>query len=132
MLNKKLVSLVSSIYIEEIKRNIKKLGYDSFNIEPKVDGDKINIELPEKYKFIETGRASFSKKIPILALIKFLKKNGVKNNINDVAHRIQESIYKKGIKAKKDFISKLYGNSEDIAAEEIENFFNETIKNFFN
>lgn len=132
MLTKKVVSLISSIYLEEIKSNIKKLGYESFTPEIEAPGESITINLPDKYKFIETGRLALANKIPILALIKFLKKNGVKENVNDIAFKLQTSIYIKGIKARVKFIEKLYGDSEDIAASTIEDFFQNEIKNFFN
>lgn len=59
----------------------------------------IQFNIPDYAIYVEAGRKAFSKKVPIAALIRWMKrKNIALGNKNSVAYAIQQSIYKNGIK----------------------------------
>lgn len=51
-------------------------------------------------QFIESGRKPFAKKVPVKALIKWAKERGIPSD-NHTIFAIRESIYKRGIEARK-------------------------------
>jgi len=69
--------------------------------------------------WVSTGRRPGVKKVPINALILFIKKNNItigKLGINQVAFAIQNAIYKNGIMAK-NFMEKLIATSLEVISE---------------
>ena len=74
------------------------------------------------FKWVDSGRRPRVKKVPVEALIKWIKKKNIRprpgQTINSLAFAIQNSIYKIGIKAKK-FIDPMIGASLDIISEYI-------------
>ncbi|WP_299988706.1 hypothetical protein [uncultured Pontibacter sp.] len=76
--------------------------------------DGVEITLPEQAYYIEQGRKPLAKKVPIQAIIKWLKRYRILGrdkrsgkyrktsaaSINSTAWAIQQSIYKNGIKAR--------------------------------
>lgn len=72
-------------------------------IESKVDNNnQLSIYAAEYAKYIDSGRKKRAKKIPISALIQFIKKNSISADIsiNKLAFMIQNAIYLNGIQAK--------------------------------
>jgi hypothetical protein len=69
------------------------------------------------YKAVSEGRKPKKKKLPIMVLINWIKKNGIQPrsgySVNQLAYVIQNSIYKQGIKGK-NFIESLEGSITDI------------------
>lgn len=73
------------------------------NLEYKYDGDIFQLIANDYYIYVSTGRRSGGKKIPIVDLISWIKEKGINytGSINSLAFRIQNAIYKNGIKGKK-------------------------------
>ena len=69
-----------------------------------VTKDGVNMLVASYYPFVSGGRRARIRRVPIAALIEFIKKNNIRprgrQTINQLAYAIQESIYKRGIKAK--------------------------------
>lgn len=78
------------------------------------------------FEFVDRGRKRFTRKIPLSALIKFIKKNRIKlrkgQSINQLAVIFQNSIYRKGIKGKK-IIKPVEKITEEIMIERLSEFF---------
>jgi hypothetical protein len=103
----------------------------STKVEFTVDG--VEIELAEHAQYINNGRKAGAKKVPIGALIKWLKRYRVvsrdkktgkyqkssEGSINAAAYAIQQSIFKNGIKARP-FIEKTLDFAEDLISEVID------------
>jgi hypothetical protein len=74
------------------------------------------------FKYIDSGRRPKARKVPVEALIKWIKKKGItprgKQSVNSLAFAIQNSIYKVGIKARK-FIDPVIGLTIETLSEEL-------------
>ena len=74
------------------------------------------------FQWVDSGRRPKARKVPVEALVKWIKKkNIVPNNgqtVNSLAFAIQNSIYKIGIKARK-FIDPIIGQTIDTLSEEL-------------
>ena len=71
------------------------------NVKPK--RDTLEIYLNSYIQFIQTGRGKFKRKVPIAALIRFIKKRNIPLNgmkISRVAYMIQNAIFRNGIVGK--------------------------------
>lgn len=115
-----IAALIKDFIITEAQQggrhNFRKDGKSGFVQSTKVEftTDGVEIDLPEQALYIESGRRPFSKKVPIQALIKWLKRYRVvsrdtktgkfrkvsQDSITSAAWAIQQSIYKNGIKAR--------------------------------
>jgi hypothetical protein len=65
--------------------------------------DSLFMYVNDYYQHVSKGRKPKEKKIPIDALIRFIKKNGIVNpnkTTNQLAYAMQTSIYKSGISGK--------------------------------
>lgn len=74
------------------------------------------------FQWINLGRRPKARKVPVEALIKWIKKKGIiprpGQSVNSLAFAMQNSIYKVGIKARK-FIDPIIGQTLDILSEEL-------------
>lgn len=74
------------------------------SINPVVKGTGIEVYAADYARFIDSGRKKFTKKIPISALILWIKRKKISPrgglSINNLAYAIQNSIYQNGIKGK--------------------------------
>lgn len=113
-------------------RNDGKEGFvQSTKVEFNTDG--VKIDLPEQAQYINNGRKAGAKKVPIAALVKWLKRYRVvsrdkttgkyqkasQGSINSAAYAIQTAIFKNGIKARP-FIEKSMKYAEETVAQIIQ------------
>ena len=74
------------------------------------------------FRYIDSGRKPKARKVPVEALIKWIKKKGITprggQSVNSLAFAIQQSIYKVGIKARK-FIDPVIGLTIETLSEEL-------------
>lgn len=81
----------------------------------------VNMEANYYYPFVSSGRRARIRKVPLAALIDYIKRYKIKprngQTINQLAFAIQQSIYKNGIKAKKfdDKVANAAGEISQIA-----------------
>lgn len=65
----------------------------------------VNMEANAYYPYVSGGRRARTKKVPISALIDYIKRYGLRlkagQTVNQLAFALQQHIYKSGIKAKK-------------------------------
>ncbi|WP_066834907.1 hypothetical protein [Rufibacter ruber] len=117
------------------RHKFRKDGSSSFVTRTEVEftTDGVRIDLPEQAQYLETGRRPFAKKVPIQALIKWLKRYRIggrdqktgrfrkvsSKSINDAAWAIQQSIFRNGIKARP-FIQASLEYAEKLISEVIE------------
>jgi len=85
--------------------------------------DNIFILIANDYfRYIDSGRRPKARKVPVEALIKWIKKKGItprgNQSVNSLAFAIQNSIYKVGIKARK-FIDPVIGLTIETLSEEL-------------
>lgn len=59
-----------------------------------------NLFFNDYLEYIESGRKPFTKKLPIDALVKWARRKGISDDSSTI-YAIRESIYQKGIKARK-------------------------------
>lgn len=134
-----LAKLIKEFIITEAEKGgrhkFRRDGKDSFVNSVQVDftTDGVEIELAEQAYYVEQGRRPFAKKVPVSALIKWLKryrvlgrdkktgkyKKASTNSINSTAWAIQQSIYKNGIKARP-FIQASLDYAEELISEVID------------
>ena len=106
------VKKVFDLLKEEVKLLTQKILlenglHDNDNIfkqvKVKTSKDGLEIYLNEYIKFIESGRGKYKKKVPISALLRFIRKRKIVVagiNRNRLAYMIQAAIFKNGIKGK--------------------------------
>lgn len=70
----------------------------------------VNVYAKDYIEYLDKGRKPMTKRVPIQAIIKWMKKMGI-SQANGVAFRIQASIYKKGIRPR-NFIKPAMGKLE--------------------
>lgn len=71
------------------------------------------------YEYVSTGRRPKARKVPIEDLIPWIKKYGIgSGDINALAWRIQQGIYKNGIKGKS-YTSPVAENVAELSSEEL-------------
>ena len=85
--------------------------------------DNIFILIANDYfRYIDSGRKPKARKVPVEALIKWIKKKNItprgNMSVNSLAFAIQNSIYKIGIKARK-FIDPIIGLTIETLSEEL-------------
>ena len=85
-----------------------------------VINDSIQLEVAYYYHYVSSGRKRGIKKVPITALIQYIKDKGISprsgQTINQLAFAIQNSIYRQGINPK-NFEDKVSDNALDVASE---------------
>lgn len=86
---------------EKVGRNT--LANSNLHDEANIQSDRIedyNLFYNEYLEYIESGRKPFSRKVPVQALVKWARRKGI-NDDSSTIYAIRESIYQKGIKARK-------------------------------
>ncbi len=79
------------------------------------------------YEYLSTGRRAGARKVPINDLIDWIKKKGIAGaNVNAVAWRIQQSIYRNGIRGKF-YSNPVEQNVADMASEQLAEILSEVI-----
>ena len=84
-----------------------------------VVSDELQVIAKDYIEYLDKGRKPFTKKVPITAILKWLRKVGLPAN-NKTAYRIQTSIYKKGLRGR-NFLDKAFkdlNKNIDILAEQ--------------
>ena len=133
-----LSSIIKEFIIAEAQKggrnNFRKDGKSGFIQSTQVEftTDGVKIDLPEQAQYLENGRKPFTKKVPIQALIAWLKRYRIlgraksgkyqkasQGSITSTAWAIQQSIYKNGIKARP-FIKASLDFAEDVVAQVID------------
>jgi len=101
---------------------VKKSSNLSKSVKYIVVKESIDLEVAYYYPFVSTGRKPGVRKVPIKALIEYIKRGGFAmksgQTINQLAFAIQTSIYKHGINPK-NYIDKVMNVAGDVAQEEI-------------
>lgn len=131
-------AIVESIQLQLSIINLKDSNLYK-NITYKIDSKSLSLTIimPDYFKYIESGRKAFARKVPIIVLLKWLKRKNIQPKqsgmkLNALAFAIQNSIYKKGIKPRK-FLQKAL-DVADIRNEltiEINTLLTSEIKKFF-
>ena len=84
--------------------------------------DSINMEVAYYYPYVSTGRKPGVKKVPISALIQYIKQMGITprngQTINQLAFAIQTTIYKHGINPK-NYLDRVANVAGEVSQEEI-------------
>lgn len=114
-MDKKLTEIFAKVIEESVKASLVNIGlkdsklYES--VEVSIQNDSISVIMPEYYKYVESGRRAGVKKVPHRVLVKWLKEKKIRsNNYNELAWKIQNSIFKKGIKPRP-FLNKAIDNA---------------------
>lgn len=102
---------------------VKSVSYDITN-------NKVQINIPEYTKYIESGRKRRAKKVPISIILKQLKRKNVTPS-NSIAFAIQNSIYKKGIIARP-FIDRAVKEAQNAITVDIQDYMDVTIQDVLN
>lgn len=102
---------------------VKSVSYDITN-------NKVQINIPEYTKYIESGRKRRAKKVPISIILKQLKRKNVTPS-NSLAFAIQNSIYKKGIRARP-FIDRAVKEAQNAITVDIQDYMDATIQDVLN
>lgn len=121
---KKLEAVVARVLIENgVKQNsdiIKSIEFTEEN-----SRDSMYMYVNDYYQHISKGRKPRAKKIPIHALITWIKKNNItprgRTSVNQLAFLIQRSIYLNGLKGK-NFINIVEKSVTDIVEIEVADY----------
>ena len=119
-----LLEAIAETYVENVKTEMIAVGLqDSDIIEEvtyKINGYTIELIIPEYYKYIESGRKPFAKRVPPSALLKWMIRKGIfKGQENKAVWAVRENIFKNGIRPRP-FLEKALDNAEnEIISKEI-------------
>lgn len=136
--------VVADILIQEMRARLisqgklKKTGGLVDSIEEKITRGQLDILVNDYYEYYVKGRRPLARKVPITALIKWIKryrfkigrgrdKRGRFISDNSLAFAIQTSIYKRGIKKKEDVVAIVLKQNESTIDKLIEDKFFEEI-----
>lgn len=117
--------MITTAQVGRSHKLLAKGGFaESVSVEPSYDGFKIKVA--EHAQYMDAGRKPGAKKVPLDALIKWIKRYRVGQrdkktgkfrkrvvSINSIAFAIQMAIYKKGIKPRR-FIKETLEYAEDL------------------
>lgn len=97
-----LESIVQKVLIDRgVKNNSKLVDSIEFNDNSR---DSMYMMVNDYYEYVSSGRKPRTKKVPLYALVQWIKNNNIRLNknqtINQLAFLIQRSIYLNGIKSK--------------------------------
>ena len=127
-----LVKEVSDIFVDEIKASLQRLKLGDSDLSESVEA-RVNVKtgsidfwMNDYAKYIIGGRKKGVKKVPIMALLGWIKKRGiVGRKVNgrfisrlSLAFAIQRAIWKNGIKGR-DFLSPALDGSLEVATDMI-------------
>lgn len=123
---KELESIVAQILVRSgVKKNsdvIQSIEFTETN-----SRDSLFMYVSDYYRHVSNGRRPRAKKIPIQALVRFIKKNNISSgsrSVNQIAYAMQNSIYKAGIKGK-NFITTVENSVSDYVEIQIADFLEE-------
>lgn len=123
-MEKKTLEFIGEVMKESVQVELAAIGEKNSNIYKDINyridekNNKVELLIPDYYKFIESGRKIRISKVPIEVLLKWMKRKGIaRGRENKVVYAIQRSIYLKGIKPKP-FLDK----ATDDIDEQIETF----------
>lgn len=127
--------LMSSDYAVNTKSNTT-LEFTNLDVQAKIEENDFTFNLfyNDYLEYIESGRKPKARKVPIMAIISWMKKNFISDDIR-VAYAIRQSIYQLGIPARpllqpfgnmldKRFEEKLYDYIFNTITEKLDLFFN--------
>lgn len=127
--------LMSSDYSVNVKSNTT-LEFTNLDVQAKIEENDFTFNLfyNDYLEYIESGRKPKARKVPIMAIISWMKRNFISDDVR-VAYAIRESIYQLGIPARpllqpfgnmldKRFEEKLYDYIFNTITEKLDNFFN--------
>lgn len=127
---KELEAIVQKVLVE---RGVKNNADLVDSIEWQYTRDSLQMVVNEYYQYVSTGRKPRARKIPLYALINFIKKNKItstKYNTGQLAYMMQLSIYKNGIKGK-NFIDQVQNTVTDTVeirvADDLEQFLSDSL-----
>lgn len=86
-----------------IERGVKKTSDLVDSVEWEYTREQLQMVVNDYYRYLSDGRKPQTRKIPIYALIQFIKKNRITSNkysTTELAFALQTSIYKNGIRGK--------------------------------
>lgn len=93
----------------------------------------INVFANDYVKYIESGRKKFTKKVPIAAILVFMRKRKISPTKgitkNQLAYIIQNAIYTNGIKGKKGLNKKVEKVTGQIMLTSLRKYFKVSVKN---
>ena len=139
-LTQQLTPIIKTIMLSHgLKSNSKLIN----SIQLESDDKMINFLINDYFEYVSTGRKSGGKKVPIEAIIQFIKDNNLQprpiqskalthrksqrlETINQLAFAIQTSIYKQGIQGK-NYIDEIIQTMTDISAANIADNYTESI-----
>lgn len=86
-----------------IKKGVERDSDLVKSIEYQYKNDMFKLMANDYYEYVSTGRRRNVRKVPVEALIQWIKDKSIpyRGSINSAAFRIQQAIYKNGIKGKK-------------------------------
>lgn len=105
-MNKEAVKLLEAIgetWVEFTQTNLKLIGLENSDLYKslgyKVIDYSIELYIADYWKYVEAGRRAGVRKVPINALLKWMKKKRIAaGRENKIVWAIQQSIFKRGIK----------------------------------
>lgn len=112
-----------------IQKGVKKNADLTNSVDWDYGRNQMLMYVNDYYYYVSTGRKPRIKKIPINALISFIKKNNItstKYSTNELAWAMQNSIYKAGIKGK-NFIQVVEKSVTDFVEIRLADFLEEVI-----
>lgn len=135
-----LLEAIAETVIESIQKQMIIIGLKDSNIIKsityKINSNNYTIlfSMPFYYSFIESGRNPLTKKIPVLILIKWMKRKRIAvGKETKIAWAIQQSIYNNGIKARP-FLQKALNDAHqevyEIMSINLSNIIDNIIKQF--
>lgn len=127
--------LMSSDYAVNVKSNTT-LEFTNLDVQAKIEENDFTFNLfyNDYLEYIESGRKPKARKVPIMAIISWMKKNFISDDVR-VAYAIRQSIYQLGIPPRpllepfgnmldKRFEEKLYDYIFNTITEKLDLFFN--------
>jgi len=135
-----LLEAIAETYVENVKTEMIAVGLqDSDIIEEvtyKINGYTIELIIPEYYKYIESGRKPFAKRVPIIPLLKWMIKKGIaKGKENKVVWAIREAIFKRGIRPRpflQNAIDSTEAEVKELLAIDFQEIIDEKIRQYLN
>lgn len=114
-----------------IEKGVKRKAdlYKSLELKPKYN--TLTLFAYDYYEWVSTGRKKFQKKVPIDALVKWIRKYRIpsgrgKNAVITLAFKIQQAIYQNGIQGK-NYIDPVGEVTEKIMQERLEELFGDIV-----
>lgn len=112
--------VIGEVLVQAYKAELVSIGLKNSDLINQIDyivkGDSVSITMPDYAKYVEQGRKPHVKRVPISALVTWIKKKRIATgSVNNLAWAIQRSIWMNGIQARP-----FQSDAQDNAAPEIE------------